>query len=409
MCCFLSLFILFCFCVPSARAEDASTFLETSLAKFSKLPSYYVEGTREDTLTDDIQRDWHEDAFTIAKMPGKRYHFDIRRVDMWDVVVSNGNTEWDFQPRRNEYVQRPTPDLTRTSSGPDDKIRARASQYAQNYLEDLAGDKIASAEFLPDEEITLGSERVSCRVVRANLLLSEDTARDRPVQVTYWIENERGLVRKQSIESFITESQLEPLRRVRSITITSYTKMDVHGPPPDKLFRFTPPTTAKQVSRLFLNMRAVDLTGLPAPALKLKTFDGRAFDAESLKGHLVLVDFWASWCVPCIQQMPSIAALNKKYSKLGLVVIGVNSMDDVKDASEFLRKHDYGWINLRDVNGETAKAWMLDGVPLVALIDSGGKIVYYHTGYEQPEEEAILEALKKTNSSFYSVAHKKGN
>src|SRR5258705_9530301 len=94
--------------------------------------------------------------------------------------------------------------------------------------------------------------------------------------------------------------------------------------------------------------------------------------------------------------MRSLANLADEFSKQGVIVIGINWMDDPNTALEFLRKNKYRWINFRDVNGDTAQAWMLNGVPLLALIDPGGTISYYHAGYEEPEENAILEALRKT-------------
>jgi hypothetical protein len=83
-------------------------------------------------MMDSIQHDWHEENFIVAKARGKRYHYDIKRPDLWNVVVSNGTTEWNFQSWKNEYVQRPTPSLAANASLPDDAIRASTALYAQN-------------------------------------------------------------------------------------------------------------------------------------------------------------------------------------------------------------------------------------------------------------------------------------
>ena len=118
----------------------------------------------------------------------------------------------------------------------------------------------------------------------------------------------------------------------------------------------------------------------------------------------MLVDFWASWCVPCVQQMRSLAKLTDNLSKQGLIFLGINWGDDDPTAAlEFLKKNHYEWINLRADN-ETTAAWMLNGVPLVAVIDPQGEIAYYHTGYEEPEEAAIVKALRKINPSLSTGA-----
>jgi len=100
--------------------------------------------------------------------------------------------------------------------------------------------------------------------------------------------------------------------------------------------------------------------------------------------------------------MASLAKLAYSLDKQGLIIVGVNwGDDDPTAAREFLQKHNYGWTNLR-ADTETTAAWMLNGVPLVAIVHPQGHIVYYHSGYEQPEEIAIVDALRKINPGFKS-------
>ena len=394
---FKSAFVLpfFLACSLGSIAQDAHTFLQTSLEKYVGLTSYNIEGTRESTVTDDVQRDWHQETFILAKAPGKRYHYDIKMPDLWDVVVSNGTNEWTFQPWKNEYMKRPVPEITPKANAADDTIRALAAGYAQNYVVDIARGKF-QAEFLPDEVITIAAEQIACRVVRATYQSDDDMPTpDFPAQTTFWIEKERGIVRKFSTVARYSLSKLQPLRQPTTTETTFYSKVALGSAVPDSLFSFVPPSAAHMVSRPFISDRAVDLSGLPAPPLELQTFDGEPLDAKSLSGHPVLLEFWASWCVPCVQQMRSVADLVEEYSGHGLVVIGINWMDDRDAALQFLRKNNYHWLNLRDVKGKTAKSWMLNGVPLLAIIDPAGMIAYYHSDYQQPEEVAIREVLKK--------------
>jgi thiol-disulfide isomerase/thioredoxin len=389
------------FAAGSSSAQDASAFLQTSLQKYVGLTSYNIEGTRDSTTTDDIQRDWHEEAFILAKASGKRYHYDIKMPDLWDVVVSDGTSEWTLQPWTNEYMKRPVPEITPKANSSDDAIRARAARYAQNYVEDMAQGKFQAEEFLPDEVITIAGKQIPCRVVRATYQGNDDMPTPEfPAQIKFWIEKERGIVRQFSTVARSSLSKLQPLRQPMTTETTSYSKVVLGGAIPDTLFSFVPPPGADIVPRLFISDSNVDLSGLPAPPLELQTFDGKPFNAKSLKGHPVLLEFWASWCVPCVQQMRSVSDLAHKYSGHGLVVIGIDWMDDREAALEFLRKNNYRWLNLRDVKGKTAKSWMLNGVPLLAIIDSVGTIAYYHSDYQQPEESAILDALKKIDPEF---------
>jgi len=202
------------------------------------------------------------------------------------------------------------------------------------------------------------------------------------------------------LETRSSVSILQPLHQVDVTQITYYAKVDLDQSVDDALFVFAVPQDAIQVRRLFVNDHNIELKGLPAPPLKLKTLDGNAFDSNSLKGRTVLVDFWASWCVPCVQQMRSLAKLEENLVKQGLVVIGINWGDEDPDvARRFIAKNGFGWTHLRADN-ETTTAWLLNGVPLVAIIDPHGNIAYYHTGYEEPEESAIMNALREIDPRF---------
>jgi len=186
---------LLSFPASSSSAQDAGTTLQTVLNKYASLSTYYVEGTRESTITGEIQRKWQQERFVVAKAPGKRYHYDIKAPDQWNIVVADGITEWTFQPWRNEYTRRAIPELTAKANGLDDVIRAFVARSAQNYVEDLAQEGIQTAEFLPDETITLAGRHIPCYVIRATYRNPEDVpATKYPAKVTFWIEKDRRVV-----------------------------------------------------------------------------------------------------------------------------------------------------------------------------------------------------------------------
>jgi len=83
-------------------------------------------------------------------------------------------------------------------------------------------------------------------------------------------------------------------------------------------------------------------------------------------------------------------------------VIGVNLYEALAVGIEFLRKHHYDWINLQG-DGQTATAWMLNGVPLLAIIDANGNLAYYHNSYEKPEETVIVETLRKLDPKLRAL------
>jgi thiol-disulfide isomerase/thioredoxin len=404
MCLCKLIFSLFLSAVAlNAEAEDARSTLTAVLAKYANLSTYYVEGTRESTTTDEVQRYWQQERFTLAKAAGNRYHYDIKAPDQWNLVVADGTVEWTLQPWKGEYTRRPLSNQTAKSGDPDDAVPDFVARVAQHYIEDPSDFKIDTADFLTEESLIFAGQPVPCYVIRATHKRTEqEPGLMHVAQWTFWIEKKRRLIRKQMLVARNSTSVLQPLHEVDQTFTTHYTTVDMEGVPPAALFTFTPPSGASQVRRLFVNDRTIDLTGFPAPPLKLKTLDGKVFDSTSLRGNAVIVEFWASWCVPCIQQMKGLAKLADELGKTGLFIIGVNLYDDTMAATKFLNEHRYGWTNLRG-DSDTATAWMLNGVPLVAVIDPEGRIAYYHSGYEQPEETAIVEVLRKINPSFGTV------
>jgi len=382
-----------------AQTESASHLLAAALAKYANAGTFHVEGTRESTTTDDVQRRWEQETFTLARASATRYRYDIKIPGRWNAVVADGTTEWEFQPWRNEYRRRPIPTTKPNPDSPDDVIRYVTEHQARHYFEELQrGIDVTTAEFLSPETLDIAGQKVSCDVLHARFTSGESA--DSQSGLTFWIEKDRQLIRKLSSVSTFSPSVMTPLRKVHMIDTLTYQLVELDGQPPAALFTFVPSPGAKQVPRLFLDDRSIDLTDFPAPPLRLKTLDGRDFDTDSLKGHTVVVDFWASWCVPCVQQMRGLAKLAQNSRRDGLMVVGVNwGDDDLKAAREFLQRNKYDWTNLR-ADDETSKAWMLNGVPLVAIIDPKGQIAYYHSGYEQPEEAAIADVLQKINPAF---------
>lgn len=132
-----------------------------------------------------------------------------------------------------------------------------------------------------------------------------------------------------------------------------------------------------------------------APDFKLTTLDGKEVTAASLKGKVVVVDFWATWCGPCVAEIPGYVALQKKYAEAGLVIVGV-SVDRGGSAKvkQFVEKN--GMNYLVAMGDETiAEAFGgFDAIPTTFLIDRDGNIRHQKTGsMEHAEYEALVKQV----------------
>jgi thiol-disulfide isomerase/thioredoxin len=131
-----------------------------------------------------------------------------------------------------------------------------------------------------------------------------------------------------------------------------------------------------------------------APALAAKKwFNVQTPPAiEELRGKVVLLDFWATWCSPCVEKMPQVEALHQKFGKRGLVVIGVHSAGRSDKAGPFVKDKGITFPVLID-SGETARRYAVEAAPVYFLIDKSGKLVWGFS-HNPPGDAQIEELLK---------------
>jgi thiol-disulfide isomerase/thioredoxin len=115
----------------------------------------------------------------------------------------------------------------------------------------------------------------------------------------------------------------------------------------------------------------------PAPPLALPTLDGtQTVDLEDLRGNVVLVNFWASWCEPCKREMPLLQQWHQQYSDAGLVVLGVDTLyqDERAAAEAFVQTNNITYPILADEAGDTQQPWLIQGLPRTYVIDRDGVV-----------------------------------
>jgi cytochrome c biogenesis protein CcmG/thiol:disulfide interchange protein DsbE len=130
----------------------------------------------------------------------------------------------------------------------------------------------------------------------------------------------------------------------------------------------------------------------PAPPLPRQAIDGPQVGLASLRGHAVLINFFASWCVPCQQEAPALASFASSTAGRGHL-IGVDTGDtSVKDARQFVARYGWRFSVLDDSKGTTANDYGLPGLPTTYVVDAGGRIVNKLIG--QQTQASLTAALK---------------
>lgn len=164
------------------------------------------------------------------------------------------------------------------------------------------------------------------------------------------------------------------------------------------------------VKKLFLGLGATMLFSVcalaapapapsPAPDFTLKSATGDNIRLSEQRGKVVMLNFWASWCGPCRQEMPLLDGIYKKHAKMGFVLLGINVEEDNTDAKKMLQNLGVTFPILFDTGNKLSVLYNLEAMPTSIMIDKKGKIRYVDRGYNAGDEnkyrDQIVELLRE--------------
>jgi len=133
----------------------------------------------------------------------------------------------------------------------------------------------------------------------------------------------------------------------------------------------------------------------PAPAFQLSGRNGKAIDLSQFKGQVVMINFWATWCGPCRQELPLLEDIYKKYKPMGFTMLGVNVEPDSKAAEAWLAKQKPVSFPIAfDVDSKVSKMYKVAGMPSTVFVDRKGNIRVMHMGYKAGDENLYLTQIR---------------
>lgn len=122
---------------------------------------------------------------------------------------------------------------------------------------------------------------------------------------------------------------------------------------------------------------------------------GKKIDLSAYKGKVVMVDFWASWCVPCRKSFPWLDKMQNTLKSKGLVIIGVNVDENTQDANDFLQKYPANFKIIFDPVGSHAEHYNVMGMPSSLIFDRQGNLVEQHVGFKESQIKNYKNTLNK--------------
>src|SRR5580693_2934342 len=132
----------------------------------------------------------------------------------------------------------------------------------------------------------------------------------------------------------------------------------------------------------------------PAPPFSLASRSGGDVSLAQYKGQVVMLNFWASWCGPCRQEMPLLESIYKKYNRMGFTLIGVNVEPDSNAANQWLKQTPVSFPVLYDKDSKVSRMYDVSGMPSTVIIDRKGNLRFLHHGYKPGDESEYLNSIR---------------
>jgi peroxiredoxin/outer membrane lipoprotein-sorting protein len=333
-----------------AASISAKNLLKTVAETYRTLPAAQFEFEERSDTGDQVAV---ARIKTILSRPDK-WRMETSENGEARTLISDGHTVWTFFPESNEYTTRPAG-------------RHPATVDSYGLLDKTPGSaKITGSELLGD---------VNCTVLTLG----------RPNQTrTLWIDPKTKFIRKDQLESVSPTTGVV----LRSVT-TSFSVARALTNVDDQLFLFDP-QKGHAKSRAELQKEAlVKSVGAPAPDFSLLDLEGQEVKLSQLKGKVVLLNFWATWCVPCRSEMPNIELLHREFKDKGVVVLGIDDEEPQKQ-NAFLQKFGFSFASLVEPKKQASNLYSVGGIPTTVVIDQRGTIKAYDQG------SASYESLRET-------------
>jgi peroxiredoxin len=132
----------------------------------------------------------------------------------------------------------------------------------------------------------------------------------------------------------------------------------------------------------------------PAPAFDLEGPDGESVRLADFRGRPVIVNFWATWCPPCREEMPSMQRAWEQVRDEGIALIAINVGEDAETIKRFTQSYPVGFPLPMDLDSQVVQSWPVKGLPTTFVVDPEGRLVYQAVGEREWDDPALLDQVR---------------
>ena len=375
---------------PAQISPDARQVLDQASAAYAKLKALDLAGTvTVDLKIQGEQPKTHSVPFTATFAAPNRFRHEAKD----DVLLgSTGAKLYTFKPQKNAYTLADAPkDRVASNDLPHDLSSVLFSQDPSLLL---AMCKNASEELLDDVAEAAKADDTKVGDVSyptLTLKMSDQTTE------TILFDPQTHLMKRAVNDLTSTLKKRRPDLISATVT-TDYSQVKADDPSKNELFAWTPPagsidadTTAS--AHPLEVVAAASLEGKAAPDFKLPTLEGKTVSLASLKGHIVVLDFWATWCGPCKMSLPHLQKLYEAQKDNGVAVFAIDQQEEPKDVQAFVQETKLAVPVLLDSDGKVGEAYGVEGIPQSVVIDKDGKIKKIISGFDPSDPDGLMKLV----------------